>query len=259
MALLCGEPGVDGQGDAGHEGCGIARQEEDGVGNFAGVPDAPHGVEVAHVGDGIGVASGEAVEHLRFNGRRGDGVDADARLGHFEGGGFREAFDGVFGGDIESGSGHADESGDAAGVDDRTAATFQHRGDLVFHAGDDTPDVGVENFAVVGFGGLGDGARDLDPGIVEGNVEAAVGGDGLLDEGLDLRFLRGIRGKEGGLSAGGFDFCHDGLAFGLATPAHDDFGSGLAESEGAGFADAAGGSGDEDDFVFKGWVHVGGS
>jgi hypothetical protein len=51
-----------------------------------------------------------------------------------EGGDLRQADEAVVGCGVGRGVGEADEAEDGRHIDDRTAATFEHPGDLVLHA-----------------------------------------------------------------------------------------------------------------------------
>lgn len=98
--------------------------------------------------------------------------------------------------------------------------------------------------------------HDFDTGVVKGYIQTTIRGDCLLDECLNLRFLPDIDLDESGLTTCCDDFCNDGLFLALATTTDDDFGTCFTKSEDTSFADTAGRSDDEDDFVFEGFMRM---
>lgn len=68
-----------------------------------------------------------------------------------------------------------------------------------------------------------------------------------------MRFLPDIDLDESGPTTCCDDFRNDGLSLALATTTDDDFGTCFTKSEDTSFADTAGRSDDEDDFVFEGF------
>ena len=135
-------------------------------------------------------------------------------------------------------------------VDDGSAATLEHGGDLVLHGAEHAPDVQVVGRAIFFFGDLGERTQRLNARVVESHIQATVSCHGEIYRGLHLRFLGEIGLEERGGAAAAFDLVGDGLAFLLSASGQDDLGPGVGEGDGGGFADARGASGDQDDFVF---------
>ena len=93
-------------------------------------------------------------------------------------------------------------SGDARCVNNGAAPSFEHRGDFILHRIQDTPNVDIESPAILFFGDLIERPPDLDTGIVEGDIEAAVGGQDEVDRLLDVGVLGDIRANKCCDSAG---------------------------------------------------------
>ena len=257
--VLLGRPAtVDGQDGAGDEG--IFQQREHGLGGFGHGTDAADGMDagkpVALGIIGFGLAD-ETVEHRGLDGTKGDGVDAHPLLGDFERGRAGQAIYGVLGRDVNPKAGHADLAGHGGGVDDGPAVR-QERGDFILHAQEHAENINVKGLAVIVLGLLfgGEAGCAFNAGIVEGVVQAAIGFDGKIHEGFDVGFLAGIGLKERGGTAGGLDGFDDRLAFGGAAAGDNDPGVAGGEVVGDLGADAAGGTGDESDFVVEGIRHM---
>jgi hypothetical protein len=99
------------------------------------------------------------------------------------------------------------------------------------------------------FGDLINRPRDLDIGIVEGDIETAMGGQDKLERLLDVGILGDICANKGGGAAVLGDRRGDVRAFLFATAGEDDFGARFGKSQRRGFADTGGASGNEHYFV----------
>ena len=86
--------------------------------------------------------------------------------------------------------------------------------------------------------GVEGGGGGEDAGVVEGDVEAAVGGDSAGDEALDVGFFADVGLDEGDVAAGGLDGGEGGRGFGLVAGTEDDLGSTGGEEFGGDGADA---------------------
>jgi hypothetical protein len=97
----------------------------------------------------------------------------------------------------------------------------------------------------------------LAAGVVEGEVQPAVRGEGRLDERRDLPLIAHVGFDKPRLALGRLDFGHHGAALGLSAAREDDPRALAGERERGGFADAGGSPGDEGDFVLKCVIHGG--
>src|SRR5437773_5447568 len=117
--------------------------------------------------------SGKAIKHVSRDDPRGDGVDADVLFGELERNRLGEAFDCVFGGDVNADLAQSDVTSHAGIIDDRAAAGFEHRRDFVAHRIQDAPNIDVEDAAIFGFRGLAYGPFPFNSGVVKRDVETA--------------------------------------------------------------------------------------
>src|ERR1700730_9343462 len=92
----------------------------------------------------------------------------------------------------------------------------------------------------------------LGAGVVERDVQSAVGADGLFDERDDVILPADIGLHEHGASTGRSDLPGDLLSLGNAPAGDDHIRAFFGKRQGSGFADAGGASGDEDGLVFEG-------
>ena len=110
---------------------------------------------------------------------------------------------------------------------------------------------------MVFFGDCMEWSGDFDAGIVEGHIEATMGGqdkvDGLHDVGIPGDVCAN---KCDGAAVLG-DRCRDVRAFLFATAGEDDFGARFVKGQRHGFADTGGASGNEHYFVRIRVVHFG--
>ena len=114
---------------------------------------------------------------------------------------------------------------------------------------EDAGQVGLDDLVPLVGAELRDGSEEADPGVVDEDVEPRRFFDGELHEACDFlvatNIARGaVRAKAGRAKL--VDGVGDVL---LATCGEDHGSSGLGELFGDGAADAAGGAGDEGDFV----------
>ena len=200
-------------------------------------------------------APGVVVEGLESVGQdraRRDCVDADVAVGVVEGGRPCQAEHGVLAGDV---AGHASDSLQAGGrghVDDRSASGLDHRGDLVFHREEDAKAVDGQRLLQVLDVELREGCRHVgQAGVVEGAVEAAVGGSRPLDQRLNGGRLGDVgRGRQR-LAARGHDLRREGVQLLFATRRDHDTGAGVCERARGSGADAAARARDDRDLAFE--------
>jgi hypothetical protein len=91
----------------------------------------------------------KTVNHVRCDSAGSDGVHPDALIRKFESGRFRDTFNGVLGGDVDSRSRHGDVAENAGCVDDRTSTRLEHRRNFIFLAEKNAQHVDIENPSVV--------------------------------------------------------------------------------------------------------------
>ncbi len=96
------------------------------------------------------------------------------------------------------------------------------------------------------------GEEGHDAGVVDDDVDVAVGGEGEVGEGFHVVEAGDVEGAVFGVSAGGADFVGEGVEAVGAAGSEDDFVAEAGEVACGGFSDAAAGSGDEDDFIAHG-------
>src|SRR5438034_1198117 len=98
--------------------------------------------------------SGKTIKHVSRDDTRGDGVNADVLFGELERNRLGEAFDCVFGGDVNADLAQSDVTSHAGIINDRAAADFEHRRDFVTHRIQNAPNIDVEDAAIFGFRGM---------------------------------------------------------------------------------------------------------
>ena len=101
VASLCGEAAVNQQTVAGHERRLAGRKPDGRVGDLFRLANASDGVQGGYLRAELSLLAGKALEHVRVDDRRQNGVDADALFAELQGGRLREADDGVFAGDVD--------------------------------------------------------------------------------------------------------------------------------------------------------------
>ncbi len=94
----------------------------------------------------------------------------------------------------------------------------------------------------------------LGGGIVDGNVEAAEAGDGLVDQGAHLVFVTHVSADELGLGTQRAQFGDQDLALIVVAPGDDEVRAITREGQGGGAADAGQGAGNQDDGIGHGTV-----
>ena len=256
----CGEPGLRGDGDLG-AACGD------------GVVDAVGGVADGGGYDGRG---GGEVEPARFllliadeggmDVRAGtheagaDGGDADAFVAELGVEALREADEGELAGDVGQKVRDGDLAADGGDVDDRGGA-FIRDAEHVRKGGssgvEGGEEVGCHGAAIGGERLVFDGTDLDDSGVVDEDVDAAEVGDGVIDKVFGLRGVCEVGGDEKDRFGGS-----DGVAIeqGVASAdelidvagREDEAAAGATEALGERETEAAGASGDEDDFIFIG-------
>ncbi|MNI51863.1 hypothetical protein D3C73_1066080 [compost metagenome] len=193
----------------GGEGRTIAAQVQHGAGNLLDLADAPHRMH------GIGklaffrVSFIGPAEHIGIDDRRAHRIHTDFLLGVFDGCRFGQADHRVFRCRINAHLRRGAETCDRSRIDDRTAALGQQQRQLIFHAQPDAFDIDAHDRVELIERALGQFAFfDLDTGIVEGIVEAAIGIDHLIHQIFYIAFQRDIAAHEGRIAAGGTNQRH---------------------------------------------------
>jgi hypothetical protein len=222
---------VDGEGNGAGDGFG-------GDGDLAEIVDELGG---APVGDGVG----------EFGSSYAGGNDGDAEVGVFLAKAVRDGVDGEFRGAVDRTGRHDRVAADGGNVDDLAVALLfhqrQHGGDAV----EDAADVDVDHLVpFVDFQRFERRERHQ-AGVVDDDIDMAVLFDGDGDEGLHVFEAGDI--ERGELDGAAFAAQLGGDVFEAvgAACADDDVVAAAGEQAGGGFADAAAGTGDEDDF--RGW------
>jgi hypothetical protein len=123
-----------------------------------------------------------------------------------------------------------------------------HDPQLVLEAQQRAKHIGVEHRRVAVRRLLGDRPRlALGAGIIDGDVEPAEAGDGVIDQAAHILFVAHVGLDEGGLRAERMELGFQRLAFGLAAAGGDDGCAVLGEGQRGGAADAGQCAGDQDD------------
>lgn len=225
MEDLAGDPGLVGVDEPG-----------EGGGDVVGGAEAAEGMHF--FGDGAGGSLGEFGGHGGFGESGGDGVDADAFAGVGGGGGAGEAFDGAFGGGDGFVVDHTGSGGD--GGHEGNAAAGGHFFNGFTENVEAAEDVDAHDI------GEFDGR-----GSVNGFEEEVAD---AVDDGVHgIKIFKGFGGTAG-LGGVGFDFA-DGVGEVVQTgevAADGGDGEGVGHAICEGFADAAGGSEEN-----EGGFHVG--
>src|SRR5689334_6439607 len=110
----------------------------------------------------------------------------------------------MFGCMISGSTGYADQPTDGGAVDDGAAALLAHLAQLVLHAVPDAAEIDrihAIKFFAAGISGFH--SRRLHARIVEGRIQPAKGGNGLLDHGCHLRLVSHIASDRESLMASG--------------------------------------------------------
>src|SRR5216684_3799503 len=243
---------VDGDNLAGNERGRGGSEKDDRAGNFVGLahPTQRNGRHQRRLVLGV---AGEAIEHAGV-GRPGcDGVDAHTRGSALERRGFGDAFDGVLAADIDRGTGGTLMTVGRGDVDDAAALLRRHHAQLMFQAEQHAEHIGVEGGGVALGGLIDDQARlALGTGIVDGGIDPAEAGHGLIDQVAHLVFVTDVGLDERGFGAQAAKFGLESLAFGLPAAGDDEAGAVLGEGDGGGATYACEGSSDQNDWLFHG-------
>ncbi len=197
-------------------------------------------------------ALGAAPEDRRGDGAGGDGVDADVVLAQVGAGQAGHVGDGGLGAGIEVAALVEAVAGDAGVVDDAAAAAVLHDAGGVLDAErrgahQQAHDAREFVFVEAVHGGAVAGA-----GVIEQAVQAAEFVHGEIHQGGDVVFAHDVGALEHGALA---ELLGQGFAllFGAARQHHG--GALFDEAPGGGFADAAGGAGDDGDLVRQTITH----
>lgn len=127
-----------------------------------------------------------------------------------------------------------------------------HCAQLVFHAQQRAEHIGVEGRGVALRRLIDDRAGlAFRAGVVDGDIEAAEAGDGLVHQSADLGVVAHVGFDEERLRTQRMEFGFERLALRHAASGNDQAGMGACECQGGGTADAGEGAGDED----NGLVH----
>src|SRR4029453_1731199 len=196
----------------------------------------------------------DPLDHLGVDDPGADGVDPDTLVGVLEGGGLGEANDGVLGGGVGGLLGDADDAGAGGGVDDCAATVGEHERDLVLEADEDAARVDRHELVPVALGGVDDGGVALfDAGVVEGDVEPAVGRHDLVEGSLDGVPVGDVElDRQGGAAVGLDSFC-DRVGSGRVKVGYGDRRASSGEGFCGGLTNAACGAGDEGDLAVNVW------
>src|SRR5229473_159082 len=167
--------------------------------------------------------------------------------------GFGDAFDGVLAADIDRGTGGTLMTVGRGDVDDAAALLRRHHAQLMFQAEQHAEHIGVEGGGVALGGLIDDQARlALGTGIVDGGIDPAEAGHGLIDQVAHLVFVTDVGLDERGFGAQAAKFGLESLAFGLPAAGDDEAGAVLGEGDGGGATYACEGSSDQNDWLFHG-------
>ena len=192
---------------AADEGGLVGEQEGHDLGDLLGLAESPDRVERFQGGQGHVRSLRDTRGHDET---RVHGVDADALLAVLQGRGLGQTGHRMLGGGVVGQVLHGGESGDGGGVDDRAAARGQDLGNLVFQAVEDAVEVDVDDLLPVGDLQVRNVLlRADDAGVVEGQVQCAVGLLGEGDGRLCVLGVGDIRLEGGGRAAGLGDLLGD--------------------------------------------------
>src|SRR2546426_12017665 len=196
----------------------------------------------------IFICIGEACEHARIRSARSDYVYPNSAPCDFQCCGFGHSFHRMFAGYVNGCSGSTDASIGRRDIDDAPAPLWQHHPQFVLHAQQHAEHIGVEGGGVA-LGGLIDDQAPLalGTGIVDGGVDPAEAGHGLIDQVAHLVFVTDVGLDERGFGAEAAKFGLESLAFGLAAAGDDEAGAGLGKGDGPGAAYACEGSSGQND------------
>jgi hypothetical protein len=158
----------------------------------------------------VGLAFAEGpIEHFGLDRARRDTVDADALLGELQRSRLGEANDGELAGDVNRRAGKADVPADGGIIDDGTTTGPKYGRDFVLHRQQHATDVDVADLMVVLDRLLGGEQAELafGAGVVERDVQSAVGTGGLFDKRDDVILPADIGLHERGAGAKSWPNC----------------------------------------------------
>ena len=176
----------------------------------------------------------------------------DVLLGEFQGYTFGHPLDRMFGGDINSGLGRTDMAKGAGGIDDGSPAAFKHGSDFVLHRIEYAPNIDVEDLFVSVLRDLAQGSSRFHAGIVERDIEAAIGLYREVNGGLHVGIFGKVGFAEGRGAAKFRDLGDDVRAFFFPPSGQDNFGARFCKGDGGCLADARRTAGNQDDLIFIG-------
>src|SRR6266849_4556356 len=143
---------------------------------------------------------GEACEHARIRGARGDYVYPNSGPCDFQRGGLCQPFHRMFASYINGCSGSADASVGRRDIDDAPAPLWQHHPQFVLHAEQRTQDVCIESSRVALCGLVCyETGRSFRPSIIDCNIQASETLDRLVHKVPHVLILADIRTNKNGL------------------------------------------------------------
>ncbi len=255
-----GEPGLRGDGDLSAAGLDGGEDAVGGVGGGGG-DDRGFGAEVEPGFFLVALAGEVGVVFAAGTHEAGaDGGDADAFVAQFGVQALGEAGERELGGDVGEQVRDGDLAADGGDVDDGAMGGLagEGQGEQVWDGGVDGVEGGEEvglHGAVVGVDGLVAEGADLDDaGVVDEDVEAAEGAEGLVDEAVALGGVGEVAGDEEdvvfvGDVAGVEEFVAGEFEFVGVACGEGEFEAGAAEAVGEREAEAAGSAGDDGDLA----------
>ena len=177
-----------------------------------------------------------------------DTIDADALFGEFQRSRLGKADHGELAGDIDRHPRKADMAAGGGVIDDRTTTRPKHSRDFVLLGEQYAADVDVAYLIVL----LGCQLAELalDASVIERDVQATEGCDGLFDECDDVIFPDNVGLHKQGASTGRRDLPGDLLALLNAGAGDNDVRPFFGKGQRSGIADAGGASRDKGSLLF---------
>ena len=226
---LSGDPAaIDDQRCPGREFCTVGTEIENRRSDFLA---GAHPSNRNHRGNLIARSTfSKTIEHIGGDHSRRDGVDADISFGEFEGDRFCQAFDSVFGSNVNADLSQTNMPGHTGIVDDGATSVVEHGRNFVTHRIENAPNVDVENAPILSFGSLIERAFPFNAGIVKSDVETAELIDGEIHRRFDVGIFGDVRADERRIAPEFFNFGDDLLAFFSRRPLRTTFAPARANS-----------------------------